>query len=130
MNKRSRVLVVDDAAGMRTYLQTILTAAGYECQLATNGVEAFESILANKVDLVITDIAMPHMNGLQLLAAIGLLRSSRRPPVIVLSARVDIETARQREELRLATDLLEKPVNLAKLLQRVAATIHARVQTP
>jgi CheY-like chemotaxis protein len=71
------------------------------------------------VDLVVTDLEMPEMNGLQLLAAMGLMPSSRRPPVIVVSARLDADIRRRCPELRLASAL---PVDLRKkFLEAVAS---------
>jgi CheY-like chemotaxis protein len=50
---------------MRAHLRAILTAIGHECQEATNGIQALDYIRHNQVDLVVTDLDMPGMNGFQ-----------------------------------------------------------------
>lgn len=104
-------------------MRAILTAIGHECQEATNGIQALDYIRHNQVDLVVTDLDMPGMNGFQLLAAIGLLRRSRRPPVIVVSARLDDGIVERRPELRLASAMLNKPLDLAKFLEVVGSHV-------
>ena len=85
-SRKQRVLIADDASGMRTYIRLILETAGYTCVDVADGGEAFDEILSRRYDLLITDLEMPGMDGFQLLAAVSLLPVSRgRPSVIVLS---------------------------------------------
>lgn len=122
-----RVLIVDDASGMRTYLRTILTSAGYDCHEARDGGEAFDLLLTTRFDLVITDLEMPGMDGFQLLSAISLLPLSRgRPPVVVLSALLDETMAERRPELRCAAVLLAKPVQPEDLLKAARKALGLR----
>lgn len=115
-----RILIADDAAGMRVYLRTILTGAGYVCTEAPNGGAAFDAVLAERFDLVITDLDMPEVDGFALLTAISLLPKSRgRPRVIVCSALLDETLAERRPELRLADVLLAKPVQPEDVLRAV-----------
>jgi len=58
-----RVLVVDDASLVRLYYREALEAAGFEVDVALNGVEALEKVLAARVDLLIVDVNMPQMDG-------------------------------------------------------------------
>lgn len=126
--KKPRVLIVDDASGMRTYLRLILEAAGFDCTEVPDGGEAFDQILKAGFDLVITDLEMPGMDGYQLLSAISLLPVSRgRPAVIVASALMDETLAERRPELRQASALLAKPVQPADLLKTVEKVLSARV---
>jgi len=118
-----RALIVDDSSGMRAHLRAILTAAGCVCQEAANGIDAFEHIMGERFDLVVTDLHMPEMNGFQLLAAISLLRRTKRPPVIVVSANIDADIASRRPELRIASALLDKPIHLQEFLKAVDAAI-------
>ncbi|HVY90001.1 MAG TPA: response regulator [Hyphomonadaceae bacterium] len=116
-----RVLIVDDAAGMRVYLRSILASAGYQCVEATDGGAAFDLLLKDRFDLVITDLNMPQMDGFALLSAISLLPRSRgRPPVIVCSALLASDEVQKRPELRLASVLLAKPVQPEDVLKAVA----------
>lgn len=116
-----RVLIVDDAAGMRVYLRSILASAGYQCVEAADGGAAFDLLLKDRFDLVITDLNMPQMDGFALLSAISLLPRSRgRPPVIVCSALLASDEVQKRPELRLASVLLAKPVQPEDVLKAVA----------
>lgn len=118
--RKRRILVADDASGMRMYLRVILETAGFACVAVPDGGEAFDEILRQRFDLLITDLEMPGMDGFQLLAAVSLLPVSRgRPVVIVLSALLDETLAQQRPELRTAAALLAKPVQPADLLKAV-----------
>ncbi len=121
-----RILIADDASGMRIYLRTILTPQGYECVEASDGGEAFDAVMAGKFDLLITDLDMPGMDGFQLLSAISLLPKSRRPPVIVCSALLDEGLAVRRPELRLAVALLAKPVQPEDVLKAVDRALSLR----
>lgn len=120
-------LIVDDSAGMRRYLQAILSSAGFDCIEAGDGAEAFNVVLAGGVDLVVTDLDMPEMDGFGLLAAIRLLAPRARPPVIVVSGLLDETLAERRPELRTAVSLLAKPVQPADLLRAVARAAGARM---
>ncbi len=126
-HKKPRVLIVDDASGMRTYLRLILEAAGFDCTEAPDGGKAFDLILETTFDIVITDLEMPVMDGYQLLSAISLLPTSRgRPAVIVASAMMDETLAVRRPELRQASVLLAKPVQPADLMKAVEKVLSAR----
>jgi two-component system chemotaxis response regulator CheY len=121
------VLIADDSEGMRRYLTAILSSAGFVCLQAQDGAEAFNLILAGGIDLVVTDLDMPEMDGFGLISAIRLLSPARgRPPVIVVSAMLDETLADRRPELRLARALLAKPVQPADLLNAVAAAMGAQ----
>lgn len=122
----ARVLIVDDASGMRTYLRLVLESGGFACTEVADGGEAFDEVLKSTFDLVITDLEMPGMDGFQLLSAISLLPSARRPPVIVVSALLDETLAERRPELRAAATLLAKPVQPADLLKAIGKVISQR----
>ena len=122
-----RVLIVDDAGGMRAYLRIILSSADFDCLEAADGAEAFEAVLKGGIDLVVTDLDMPVMDGFALMSAISLLPVSRgRPPVIVVSGLLDETLAERRPELRTAAALLAKPVQPADLLKAVARAMSIR----
>mgnify|MGYP001180973120 FL=1 len=124
---KPRVLIVDDASGMRTYLRLILESAGFDCTEVPDGGEAFDHILKGGFDVVVTDLEMPGMDGYQLLSAISLLSASRgRPAVIVASALMDETLAERRPELRQASALLAKPVQPADLLKAMEKVLGAR----
>lgn len=126
-SSRPRVLIADDAAGMRTYLRAILSGAGFDCVEAGDGGEAFDAVMAERFDLLITDLDMPGMDGFQLISAVSLLPESRgRPKIVVCSALMDEGLAERRPELRLASVLLAKPVQPYDVLKAVERTMRAR----
>ena len=62
----TRILIVEDKEEIRDMLKEAMVLSGYECLTAGNGREALECLAANPVDVVLTDIKMPEMNGLEL----------------------------------------------------------------
>src|ERR1700704_2578882 len=86
-----RILVVDDEENLRLVLRTFLRRAGYEVETAGGGEEALEKIESFGPDVVLTDVRMPKMGGLDLLAA---LRAKNSPAtVIVMSAYGSVDLA-------------------------------------
>ena len=106
------VLVADDEKNIREGLREALALDGYDVALAADGHEAWETVNKGDIDLVITDLKMPHMSGEDLLRNI----SSQFPtvPVIILTGHGTIESAVQAMHDG-AYDFLTKPVNLDRL---------------
>ena len=126
---RPRVLVVDDSTGMRIYLRTILSGAGYDVVEAPDGGAAFDQVLANKFDLVFADLALSQMDGYALLSAISLLPKSRgRPAVVVCSALLQPDVVGRRQELKLAAVLLAKPVQPEDVLKAAEKALKTLAQ--
>ncbi len=107
------ILVVDDDRIIRDVLVECLTDGGYRCEAACDGLEALEKVRDNGFDLVVSDIDMPRMDGVQLLREIKTLRPEIE--IILLTGIVDIDTAIQSMRLG-ASDYLTKPFNLAEVL--------------
>jgi len=84
--ERSKILVVDDSITTRTLEKTILDAQGYDVFVAVDGFEAMQFLNLNPVDLVITDVAMPRMDGFQLVEEMKRNRFLRDLPVIIVSS--------------------------------------------
>jgi CheY-like chemotaxis protein len=78
-----QILVVDDEKDIRDITEAFLMLNGYEVDTAKNGIEALDKILANHYDVVITDLQMPKMNGLELLEKISHTKSN--PVTIVVT---------------------------------------------
>src|SRR5205823_8045176 len=85
--KTSTVLVVDDSLTTRTLEKSILEAHGYEVRIAVDGVEALGRLRGEPVDLVITDIEMPRLDGFALLGEMKRDERLARIPVIVVTSR-------------------------------------------
>jgi two-component system chemotaxis sensor kinase CheA len=90
-----RVLLVDDSITTRTLERSILEAAGYAVLTAADGAAAWALLGEQTVDLVVTDVDMPHMNGFELVEAVRASTTLRELPVILVTAR-DNESDRQR----------------------------------
>src|SRR5918995_557370 len=86
MNQQPRILVVDDEPQLARVLRTGLKTHGYDVRVAADGVSALETFGDWHPDLVVTDLAMPHMGGLELCRR---LRELSQLPIIVLSVRDD-----------------------------------------
>ena len=115
----NRILVVDDERQITRMLRAALQSSGYEVLVASNGLEALERFRAGKPDLIITDLAMPEMNGLALTQAI---RSEAATPIIVLSVR-DADAMKVKALDEGADDYLTKPFSMPELLARVRAQL-------
>src|SRR5579871_5547128 len=89
MNEHRRILVVDDEPQITRVLRTSLSTHGYDIRVANDGETALEIMKDWTPDLVITDLAMPNMNGLELCRK---LRASSHIPIIVLSVRGEERT--------------------------------------
>lgn len=83
-----RILVAEDEADIRELLRLALTAAGYEIETAADGGAAWELAAARPPDLVVTDLRMPAMDGLELIRALRSEPSLSRTPVILFTAYV------------------------------------------
>lgn len=114
-----RVLVVDDDKQITRMLKTSLQSSGYAVSTAENGIKALEEFTVNRPDLVITDLAMPLMNGLEVTTEIRKVAST---PIIVLSVRnTDAMKVAALDEG--ADDYITKPFSMPELLARVRAQL-------
>jgi PAS domain S-box-containing protein len=131
-----RVLVADDNADMRDYLTRLLRSAGHEVHAVADGRHALEHARTLAPDLIISDVMMPRMDGLALVAALRADPRTAGTPVLLLSARAGQEASIEGLEAG-ADDYLVKPFSSAELLARVRANVelarlrnhHARWRT-
>lgn len=112
-----RILVVDDERQIIRMLRASLQSSGYEVLTAGNGVEGLERFQSGRPDLIITDLAMPEMNGLELTQAV---RRIDKTPIIVLSVR-DTDAMKVKALDEGADDYLTKPFSVPELLARIRA---------
>ena len=121
-----RILIVDDERGIRSTLSGILADEGYRPLAAGTGREALARIGEEVPDLVILDIWLPEMDGIEVLAEIK--RQWPELPVVMMSGHGTIETAVKATKLG-AYDFVEKPLSLEKTLLVVERTLeHARLE--
>jgi two-component system, chemotaxis family, chemotaxis protein CheY len=112
-----RILIVDDATTVRMYHRSILESAGYAVEEAFNGIEALEKVLESDFDLLIVDINMPKVDGLEFLRRLRREEISQVPAIMV-------STESQMQDLSIAlvcgaNDYMTKPVKPATLLAHV-----------
>ncbi len=110
-----RILIVDDEPHMIRLAELSLRKGGYELYTARNGREAVEAAFAKKPDLIILDVLMPEMNGLQALQALKAAQETAAIPVIMLTAR-GAQLTRQEAETSGAAVFLTKPFSPTQLL--------------
>ena len=123
MNIREKILVVEDEKSISRFISTILDNNGYEAVQARTGAEAQSMISSHCPDLVILDLGLPDMDGLEILRG---LRSWSSLPVVVVSAR-DHERDKVAAPDMGADDYLTKPFGTEELLARVRTAIrHTR----
>ncbi len=118
---RAKVVLADDNADMRGYVQRLLSS-DYDCIAVADGQEALRATTEHKVDLVLTDMMMPNLDGFGLLKALREDPKTASIPVIMLSARAG-EDARVEGLESGADDYLIKPFSARELLARVKGTL-------
>ena len=117
--EKSRVLVVDDEPQITRVLRTVLTSQGYQVRTAAEGESALTNFSEWKPELVITDLYMPRMDGVELCRRI---RAVSNVPIIVLSVKGEERTKVEALDSG-ADDYVTKPFGIDELLARVRATI-------
>ena len=122
----ARVLVVEDDAPTRELLCVVLRRGGYAVESASDGQTAIAKFLSSRPELVMLDLGLPGVDGMQLLDQ---LREFSEVPVVVLSGQGD-EHAKVRTLMHGADDYLVKPASAAELLARVAAVLRRARRRP
>ena len=113
----SRILVVDDEKEIRGFLSRALTRmGGFQVELAESGEEALQKIEKERFDLVLTDLKMPKMDGLQLISEIA--KSKPETLTMMMTGHGTIDSALEAMK-RGASDYLMKPLNLDELIVRI-----------
>jgi two-component system, OmpR family, response regulator len=121
-----RVLLVEDDDDNRELMAEVLESAGHEVVPAPSGARGLEALAAGRIDVVVTDVGMPGMGGLELARAAK--RIAPRVPVVVVTGyaeRDDITSARGRE----IDAVLVKPVDPDSLVAAVAQVANARIDS-
>lgn len=116
---RGRILVVDDETQITRVLRTSLSTHAYDVRVANDGETALEIMKDWTPDLVITDLSMPNMDGLELTRR---LRTTSSIPILILSVRGEERTKVQALDAG-ADDYVTKPFGMDELLARVRATL-------
>ena len=126
MANRPHILIVDDEPQITRVLRTTLNAQGYDIRVANDGETALEIAKDFTPDLVITDLVMPNMNGIDLCRQ---LRKTSQVPILVLSVRGEERSKIQALDSG-ADDYITKPFSTGELLARVRAVLRRAPPTP
>ncbi|MBW4583040.1 MAG: response regulator [Tildeniella nuda ZEHNDER 1965/U140] len=114
----ARILIVDDNPDLRTYVSTILREQGYRIWTARNGAEGFQSAQTNRPQLIVSDLMMPLVSGLDMIRMIREDDDLKGIPIILLTAKADEDTRIEGVE-RGADAYLSKPFSDRELLAEV-----------
>lgn len=126
MVKKTKILVVDDEPKIRMFIRANLEARGYEVHLAQDGVEAVEKAALVSPDVIILDVNMPRMDGIE---ACRRIREWTNTPIIVLSVRED-EKDKVRALNEGADDYITKPFGVEELLARIRVALRHSKSAP
>lgn len=116
------ILAVDDSASMRQMVRFTLKQAGYDVVEACDGVDALEHARLHSVNLVLTDVNMPRMDGITLVRELRKLDGYKFTPMLVLTTEAGPEKKMQGKQAG-ATGWLVKPFNPEKLLATIAKVL-------
>jgi len=123
----ARILVVDDSPTQRNIYHDILTESGYHVDIATNGVEGLEAAIKTQPDVIITDISMPEMNGIEMVTKLKKDERTKYIPVICASATFqDIETKMKALLHAGAEEYFYMPQDKQELLAKVSVMLRIR----
>ncbi len=118
------VLIVDDALSVRNSLLQMVQDAGYRAETARDGVEAVDALNAFRPDIVLTDLEMPNMNGIELTSHIRGRADLKGLPVIMITSRSQDKHRRMAEQAGVSS-YLTKPYNDAELLRTIRSSLAA-----
>ena len=119
--RRLNVLLVDDDADARALYGYMLALAGYKVKAVSNGLEAFAEIQVNRPDVIVTDIAMPVLSGLDLITAVRSNVELADLPVVAITSFG--ENLREQAREAGATESIDKPTELARIREVIDAAM-------
>jgi CheY-like chemotaxis protein len=114
----SKVLIVDDTETMRLYEQMLLSGQGYELELAEDGVRALEKIKVHNPDLVLLDIMMPEMDGIECCQRIKSDDATRDIKVVMVTTKSEYQKVKEAFAAG-CDDYVTKPIDRVELLSKL-----------
>lgn len=121
------LLLVDDSAVARAMLRRLFEGAGYPVDVAKDGVEALEMLSRKRYALMVTDLEMPHMDGIELIAAVHGSLATEDLPIIAITGHDDLQA--KVHECEGLFGIFKKPWNDRDLLRRVQALVRVQSNT-
>ena len=122
------ILIVDDEPNVSRVTRLCLERAGYEVEIAPDGIEALERLRWREFDALLTDIMMPRMTGRELCKLVREQMAERDMPIFVMSSSIEPEHREWAARLG-NTVFIEKPVSLKSLVQELGAVLAAADET-
>jgi CheY-like chemotaxis protein len=114
----AQILLVEDEFRLRENISELLELFEHQVVSAENGLEGLELIKSFKPDIIVCDIMMPVLNGLEFIKQLNLMYKNKSIPVIFISAKVNTEDIN--EGMRLgATDYIKKPFTINELIEKI-----------
>ena len=123
MEKLKEIMVVDDEAGIRALLSDALIQKGYSVTLAKNGKDSLKQLKKHRFDLLITDINMPQLNGLELIRVMK--KKGRKEKVILISGEPVDDTLLNNESMPVFAQL-KKPFGMNQFLDTVISALETK----
>lgn len=120
MDRLKKVLVVDDETGIRYLLSDVLVDKGFEVSMAKDGQESLDQLEVNSFDLIITDIHMPRLDGIEMLKCMK--KTGRKEKVIVMTGNPSDQRL-QDADIPMVVSRLQKPFKINKFLDVVNAAM-------
>ena len=118
----AKLLVIDDDVGLLDLLRVHLKAAGHSVRTASDAADGIRAILADPPELILSDVGMPYLDGMELLRALRSDPLTRKIPVVFLTGRADDDTLVQAHQLGV-DDYLTKPIQAEELLSAIDRAI-------
>lgn len=118
----STILVVDDSSTVRKFVSVSLSMQGFQVVTACDGMDALEKLPSQKIDLVITDLNMPNMDGFELIKSLRESPAYKELPIVILTSLSDSLSKERSIELGVHS-FLRKPFSLEKVQYEVAKYI-------
>jgi DNA-binding response OmpR family regulator len=120
-----RILIVDDEAQSRKLIGLVLTRQGYKVEEAENGLEALDQAFARPPDLILLDLMMPNMDGIEVTQLLRADELTANIPIIMFTARGMVDDKVEGFEAGV-DDYLTKPIHPAELTARIKSVLSAR----
>jgi DNA-binding NtrC family response regulator len=124
MARSHKILIVDDEKGIRVLMSDVLSSEGFEVSMAKDGQESLDQLEESRFDLVITDIDMPRVDGVEMLRLME--KAGRKEKVIVMSGNPSDRRFHDAAAMPRVVSRLEKPFRMDLLVDAVMAAFASR----
>jgi sigma-B regulation protein RsbU (phosphoserine phosphatase) len=128
LDKQTTILVADDDPTTLIVITKLLERSGYDVIAVNDGLEAIESLEISPPDVIVTDMNMPNLDGIEVIRIVKSVTEYEDIPVLILTAEDSPEILRTAFELG-ATDYIRKPISELELLARISAAVRLKVAT-